>query len=108
MMRALSRVVPRQRYFATGIGAKAAARLAARPGAEVVVSPEGDSRRNLVLVVSGGSVAVGVVLVVIGTIFLLEALGVLDVGINELWPVILIAIGLVIVYERMRRYYRRR
>lgn len=51
--------------------------------------------------------AIGVVLVVIGAIFLLESLGVMDVGINELWPVILIAVGLVIVYERMRRYYRR-
>jgi hypothetical protein len=53
-------------------------------------------------------VAIGVVLVVIGVIFLLESLDVIDAGINELWPVILIAVGLVIVYERMRRYYRGR
>jgi hypothetical protein len=53
-------------------------------------------------------VALGVVLVVIGAIFLLESLGVMDAGLAELWPVILIAVGLVIVYERMRRYYRRR
>ncbi len=52
--------------------------------------------------------ALGVVLVVIGAIFLLESLGIIDAGINELWPVILIAIGLVIVYERLRRHYRRR
>jgi len=52
--------------------------------------------------------ALGVVLVVIGAIFLLESLDLIDYGINELWPLILIAIGLVIVYERLRRYYRRR
>jgi hypothetical protein len=56
----------------------------------------------------GVSMALGVVLVVIGAIFLLESLDVIDAGINELWPVILIAIGIVIVYERLRRYYRRR
>ncbi|MEZ4552361.1 MAG: DUF5668 domain-containing protein [Dehalococcoidia bacterium] len=61
-----------------------------------------------VSVATGGSLAIGVVLVVIGVIFLLESLDVIDVGINELWPLILIAVGLVIVYERMRRYYRRR
>jgi hypothetical protein len=53
-------------------------------------------------------VALGVVLVVIGMIFLLESLGVIDAGLAELWPVILIAVGIVIVYERLRRYYRRR
>jgi len=52
--------------------------------------------------------AIGVVLVVIGAIFLLESLGVIDAGISELWPVILIAVGLVIVYERMRRSLRGR
>lgn len=52
--------------------------------------------------------ALGVVLVVIGAIFLLESVGVIDAGLAELWPVILIALGLVILYERLRRYYRRR
>ncbi len=52
--------------------------------------------------------ALGVVLVVIGAIFLLESVGITDAGLDELWPAILIAVGLVIVYERMRRYYRRR
>ena len=50
----------------------------------------------------------GVVLVVIGAIFLLESLGLTDAGIRELWPLILIAIGLFILYERARRRYRRR
>jgi len=54
------------------------------------------------------ALAIGVVLVVIGAIFLLESLDVIDAGINELWPLILIAIGLVIVYGRVRRQYRRR
>ena len=50
----------------------------------------------------------GVVLVIIGTIFLLESLGVTDVGIRELWPLTLIGLGLVILYDRARRSYRRR
>jgi hypothetical protein len=54
------------------------------------------------------NVALGVVLVVIGAIFLLESVGVIDAGLAELWPLILIALGLVILYERLRRYYRRR
>ena len=52
--------------------------------------------------------AFGVVLVIIGTIFLLESLGVTDVGIRELWPLILIGLGLVILYERARGWYRSR
>lgn len=52
--------------------------------------------------------ALGVVLVIVGAIFLMESVGVIDAGLAELWPVILIALGLVILYERMRRYYRRR
>lgn len=57
---------------------------------------------------NGGSVALGVVLVVIGAIFLLESIGIIDVGFAELWPTILIAVGLVIVYERIRRLRRGR
>ncbi len=52
--------------------------------------------------------ALGVVLVIVGAIFLMESVGIIDAGLAELWPVILIALGLVILYERMRRYYRRR
>lgn len=53
--------------------------------------------------------ALGVVLIIIGTLFLLDSLGVIDgVGFRELWPVILIAIGVVIVYDRIRRVMRRR
>jgi hypothetical protein len=53
-------------------------------------------------------VALGVVLVIIGLIFLAESLGITDAGIRELWPLILIGVGLVIVYERVRRAFRRR
>lgn len=52
--------------------------------------------------------AFGVVLVIVGLIFLAESLGITDAGIRELWPLILIGIGLVILYERVRRAYRRR
>jgi hypothetical protein len=52
--------------------------------------------------------ALGIVLVMIGAIFLLESLGVTDIGIRELWPLILIAVGLMILFERARRRYRRR
>jgi len=52
-------------------------------------------------------VALGVVLIVIGAIFLLESLDVIDAGFGELWPLILIALGGVILYERARRWVRR-
>lgn len=52
--------------------------------------------------------AFGVVLVIVGLIFLAESMGITDAGIRELWPLILIAIGGVILYERLRRAYRRR
>jgi hypothetical protein len=52
--------------------------------------------------------ALGVVLIIIGGIFLLESLGITDVGIRQLWPLILIGIGLVIIYERARRWTARR
>lgn len=48
-------------------------------------------------------VALGVVLVLLGAIFLLESLDIIDAGPGELWPVIPIALGLLIVYERVRR-----
>lgn len=56
----------------------------------------------------GSKVAFGVVLVIIGLIFLAESLGVTEFGIRELWPLILIGVGAVILYERLRRAWRRR
>lgn len=52
--------------------------------------------------------ALGVVLLIIGTIFLLESLDITDYGIRELWPLILIGVALIILYERARRWYRQR
>ena len=52
--------------------------------------------------------AMGIVLIIIGAIFLLESLGITDQGIRELWPLILIGVGLLILYERARRALRRR
>ena len=52
--------------------------------------------------------AFGVVLLIVGVIFLLESLGITEAGIRELWPLILIGIGGVIIYERFRRSLRRR
>jgi len=53
--------------------------------------------------------AVGVVLIVVGVILLLDSLGVLrGVGFEELWPLILIALGVMIIWERVRRSMRRR
>ena len=57
---------------------------------------------------SGEAMAFGVVLVIVGLIFLAESLGITDAGIRELWPLILIGVGAVILYERLRRAYRRR
>ena len=56
----------------------------------------------------GPKVAFGVVLVIIGLIFLAESLGITEFGIRELWPLILIGVGVVILYERLRRAWRRR
>jgi hypothetical protein len=56
----------------------------------------------------GSAMAFGVVLVIVGLIFLGESMGITDAGIRELWPLILIAMGGVILYERLRRAYRRR
>ena len=56
----------------------------------------------------GPKVAFGVVLVIIGLIFLAESLGITEFGIRELWPLILIGVGAVILYERLRRAWRRR
>jgi hypothetical protein len=57
---------------------------------------------------SEARLALGIVLVVIGFIFLLDSLGITTLGFRELWPVALITAGLMILYERARRRYRRR
>jgi uncharacterized membrane protein (UPF0136 family) len=54
----------------------------------------------------GVAMAFGVVLVVIGSIFLLESLGIIDYGVRQLWPLVLIALGLLIIYERARHWRR--
>ena len=56
----------------------------------------------------GGFVLFGIVLVVIGVIFLLDSLGITTLGFHELWPIVLITAGVLIVLERFRRRYRRR
>lgn len=54
-------------------------------------------------------VAFGVLLVLIGVLFLLDSLDIIEgVGFRELWPVILIALGVAIIYDRVRRAWRRR
>ena len=52
--------------------------------------------------------AFGIVLIIIGVIVLLESLGITQAGWDELWPLTLIGLGLVIIYERVRRSMRRR
>ncbi len=53
--------------------------------------------------------ALGVMLVIVGLVFLLNALGVIPgVSFRELWPVILIAAGVTLIYDRIRRSWRRR
>jgi hypothetical protein len=49
-----------------------------------------------------------VVLVIVGTIFLLGSLGVIDQGVRELWPLIPIEVGLLIIYRRAGRAVRGR
>ena len=53
--------------------------------------------------------AFGSMLVIVGAIFLLSSLGVIDdVSVADLWPLILIGLGLVIVLDRTRHAWRRR
>lgn len=53
--------------------------------------------------------ALGILLILIGALFLLDSLGIIDgVGFAELWPLLLIAVGVAIVYERIRRVRRQR
>ena len=58
---------------------------------------------------SAGNMALGILLVVIGLVFLLDSLEIIEgVGFAELWPVLLIALGAAIIYDRVRRTWRRR
>jgi len=53
--------------------------------------------------------ALGLLLIVIGGLLLLDSLNLIEgIGIRELWPVILIAIGVAIIYDRARRVWRKR
>ncbi len=53
--------------------------------------------------------ALGVMLVIVGTILLLSSLDVIDdVTVGELWPLLLIGFGLVIIHDRARRAWWRR
>lgn len=56
-----------------------------------------------------GAVAFGLLLIVIGLLFLIDSLDLIEgVGFEELWPVLLITIGIAIIYDRVRRSWRRR
>ena len=53
--------------------------------------------------------AFGLLLVVVGLLLLIDSLNLIDnVGFEELWPVLLITIGVAIIYDRVRRSWRRR
>ena len=53
--------------------------------------------------------ALGLLLIVIGALLLLDTLNLIEgVGFRELWPVILIAMGIAIIYDRARRVWRKR
>jgi hypothetical protein len=53
--------------------------------------------------------AFGLLLVVVGLLFLIDSLNLFEgVGFGELWPILLIAIGAAIIYDRVRRSWRRR
>ena len=53
--------------------------------------------------------ALGVLLVLVGALLLLDSLDLIEgVGFAELWPVLLITLGVAIIYERVRRSWRRR
>ena len=49
------------------------------------------------------SMWLGIILVAVGTVLLLEKLGIITRGLDTYWPVILIAIGLAIVLNHWRR-----
>jgi LiaI-LiaF-like transmembrane region len=54
-------------------------------------------------------VTIGIIFIVAGVVLLLDSIGVLhDVGVGQLWPVAVIAIGISIVYNQVRRSWRRR
>lgn len=101
-----------QRYRAAGAAVRGGVRTACTHGIASNaagrhgdgVAWDGSPHRND----SEARLALGIVLVVIGFIFLLDSLGITTLGFRELWPVALITAGLMILYERARRRYRRR
>ena len=46
---------------------------------------------------------IGLALIFIGVVFLLERLGATTVGFGELWPVLVIIVGLSMLVRRIRR-----
>lgn len=53
--------------------------------------------------------AFGLLLIVIGLLLLVDSLNLFEgVGFEELWPVLVIAVGVAIIYDRIRRSWRRR
>lgn len=46
---------------------------------------------------------IGLALVFVGVVFLLEHLGVIAVGLDELWPVLVILVGVSMLFQRVRR-----
>ncbi|MCK9495142.1 MAG: DUF5668 domain-containing protein [Dehalococcoidia bacterium] len=53
--------------------------------------------------------AFGLLLVVIGLLLLVDSLNLIKgVGFQELWPILIITIGVAIIYDRIRRSLRRR
>ncbi|MDA0351091.1 MAG: DUF5668 domain-containing protein [Chloroflexi bacterium] len=53
--------------------------------------------------------AFGILLVLLGVVLLLDSLDLIEgVGFGELWPLLVIALGATIVFERVRRSWRRR
>ena len=49
-----------------------------------------------------GAEIIGIVLIVIGAIYLFGTLGVVNIAWNLIWPVILIGVGAVILYSAFR------
>lgn len=52
--------------------------------------------------------ALGIMLLILGVIFLMSSLDIIDdVAVGELWPLILIGFGLVIIHDRASHAWRR-
>jgi len=54
-------------------------------------------------------VALGILLLLVGALLLLDSLNLIEgVGFAQLWPVLLIAVGVAIIFDRVRRSWWRR